>query len=280
MHVRVVAGANNCPSALSMRCSAAIRRSFLEDAMNANDFPNLRRRQLLTALVAAGIAAGWPRMARSADPANAAMKIGIIGSGRIGGTLGELWAKAGYPVMFSSLDLAHDRELAARVGAGASAGTAVEAAAYGDVVLISVPYSAIPQISRDIAGSIKGKVILDTSNPIPSRDGDMANAARDKGAGLASAEYFPSARVVRAFNSVGFNSLRSEAHRAGDKVAIPLAGDDAAALDVAKRLVAAAGFEPVVVGGLAKAKSFDPGTPAFGKALTAAELRKTLGMGS
>ena len=68
--------------------------------MNANDFPNLRRRQLLTALVAAGIAAGWPRMARSADPANAAMKIGIIGSGRIGGTLGELWAKAGYPVMF------------------------------------------------------------------------------------------------------------------------------------------------------------------------------------
>lgn len=250
--------------------------------MNAYNSPNLRRRQLLAALIVtgAGMAAGWPRMAKSADSANAAMKIGIIGSGRIGGTLGELWVKAGYPVMFSSLDLAHDKELAARLGAGASAGTPVQAAAYGDVLLISVPYSAFPQLSRDIAGSIRGKVILDTSNPIPSRDGDMAIPAKEKGAGIASAEYFPSARVVRAFNSVGFNSLRSEAHRAGDKVAIPLAGDDAAALDVAKRLVASAGFEPVVVGGLAKAKEFDPGTPAFGKALTAAELRKTLGMGS
>ena len=250
--------------------------------MNAYDYPSLRRRQLLAALIGAGagVAIGWPRAAKSADPANVAVKIGIIGSGRIGGTLGELWAKAGYPVIFSSLDLAHDRELAARVGAGATAGTPLQAAAYGDAVLISVPYSAIPQISRDIAGSIKGKVILDTSNPIPSRDGDMAIAAREKGAGLASAEYFPNARVVRAFNSVGFNSLRSEAHRAGDKVAIPLAGDDAAALDLAKQLVAAAGFEPVVVGGLAKAKDFDPGTPAFGKALTAAELRKALGIGS
>lgn len=248
--------------------------------MNANEIPSLRRRQLLGTLVAAGIAAGWPLGARSADPANAAMKIGIIGSGRIGGTLGELWVKAGYPVMFSSLDLAHDKELAARLGPGASAGTPVQAAAYGDVILVSVPYSAIPQVSRDIAASVKGKVILDTSNPIPSRDGDMANAAREKGAGLASAEYFAGARLVRAFNSVGAGSLRSEAHRAGDKVAIPLAGDDAAALDVAKRLVAAAGFEPVVVGGLAKAREFDPGTPAFGKALTAAELRKTLGLGS
>jgi predicted dinucleotide-binding enzyme len=248
--------------------------------MNTNDLPDLRRRQLLGALIASGIVAAWPRGARSADPVNAAMKIGIIGSGRIGGTLGELWVKAGYPVMFSSLDLAKDKELAARLGAGASAGTPVQAAAYGDVILVSVPYSAIPQVSRDVAASVKGKVILDTSNPIPSRDGDMANAVREKGAGIASAEYFAGARLVRAFNSVGSGSLRSEAHRTGDKIAIPLAGDDAAALDVAKRLVISAGFEPVVVGGLAKAREFDPGTPAFGKALTAAELRKTLGMGS
>lgn len=250
--------------------------------MKTKDSTNQTRREFLGVLLVAGAGAvaGWPRSARSADPANASMKIGVIGSGRIGGTLGELWVKAGYPVMFSSLDLAHDKELAARLGSGASAGTPVEAAAYGDVLLVSVPYSAVPQLSRDIAASIKGKVILDTSNPIPSRDGDMANAARTKGAGIASAEYFSGARLVRAFNSVGFNSLRSEANRAGDKVAIPLAGDDAQALKVAERLVASAGFEPVVVGGLAKAKDFDPGTPAFGKALTAAELRKTLGMGS
>ena len=228
---------------------------------------------------AAGLAfALLPLATWAAEPANAQMKIGIIGSGRIGGTLGELWAKAGYQVMFSSLDLAKDKELAARVGNGAKAGTPAEAAAFGDVLLVSVPYSALPQIGRDYASSIKGKVVLDTSNPVAGRDGDMAVAAREKGTGVASPEYLPGARLVRAFNSVGFNSLRSEAHRADPKVAIPLAADDADALRTAERLVRDAGFEPVVVGPLAKAKGFDVGTPVFGKALTASELRKGLGM--
>ena len=250
--------------------------------MNFDTLRKPGRRGFLGAVLAAGAGAvvGWPRIARSADPANASLKIGVIGSGRIGGTVGELWVKAGYPVMFSSLDLAHDKELAARLGSGASAGTAAEAAAFGEVLFFAVPYNALPQLGRDLAGSIKGKVVLDSCNPIESRDGAMAAAARAKGTGVASPELLPGARLVRAFSSVGYNSLRSEAHRAGDKIAIPLAGDDAAALKVAARLVESAGFEPVVVGPLAKAKEFDVGMPAFGKALTAAELRKTLGMGS
>ena len=215
--------------------------------------------------------------APAADTPGARMKIGILGSGRIGGTLGELWAKAGYDVMFSSLDLEHDKQLAAKTGA--RAGTPAQAAAFGDVLLISVPYPALAQIGRDDAASIKGKVVLDTSNPIQARDGEMAVAAREKGTGVASAEFLPGARLVRAFNSVGYAKLQSENHRAGDRVAIPLAGDDQEALDVAKKLVTDAGFEPVVVGGLATAKRFDVGTPAFGKALTAAELRKTLDAG-
>jgi predicted dinucleotide-binding enzyme len=121
-------------------------------------------------------------------------------------------------------------------------------------------------------------VVLDTANPYPQRDGEMAVAAREKGTGVASPEFLPGARLVRAFNSVGFLQLASEAHRAGDKVAIPLAGDDPAALKIAVRLVTDAGFEPVVVGGLARAKEFDVGTPVYGKALTAAELRKGLGL--
>jgi 8-hydroxy-5-deazaflavin:NADPH oxidoreductase len=252
------------------------------DAMNMNDLRKQSRREFLGTVLAAGagVAMGWPQFARCADAANASPKIGVIGSGRIGGTLGELWVKAGYPVMFSSLDLEHDKELAARLGAGAQAGTPAQAAAFGDVLLISVPYSALPQIGRDYAQSIKGKVVLDTSNPVQARDGEMAIAARAKGTGVASVEYLPGARLVRAFNSVGYTSLRSEAHRAGDKIAIPLAADDDAALQVAKRLVEAAGFEPVVVGPLSKAKEFDVGTPVFGKALTASELRKSLGIGS
>ena len=202
------------------------------------------------------------------------MKIGVIGSGRIGGTLGELWAKAGYEVMFSSLDIEHDRQLAAKTGG--KAGTPAQAASFGDVLLVSVPYPALEQIGRDYAASIKGKVVLDTSNPIESRDGKMAVAAREKGTGVASAEFLPGARLVRAFNSVGYGKLQAEHHREGERIAIPLAADDKGALDVAAQLVKDAGFEPVVVGGLAKAKSFDVGTPVFGKALTATELRKAL----
>ncbi len=228
------------------------------------------------ALATVALAALFPLAAQAAE--SAALKIGIIGSGRIGGTLGELWAKAGHEVMFSSLDLEHDKELAKTVGGKARAGTPAQAAAWGDVLLVSVPYAALPQIGKDHAASIKGKVVLDTSNPIQARDGDMAVAAREKGTGVASAEFLPGARLVRAFNEVGYRALKSESNRAGDKVAIPLAADDKEALEVAIGLVREAGFEPVVVGGLETAKKFDVGTPVFGKALTAAELRRGLGI--
>jgi predicted dinucleotide-binding enzyme len=208
------------------------------------------------------------------------MKIGVIGSGRVGGTVGELWIKAGHEVMFSSLDLEHDKALAARFGAGARAGTTREAGAFGEVLFIAVPYAALPQVGRDLGEVLKGKVVLDACNPIPGRDGDMANEARAKGTGVASPQFLPGARLVRAFNCVGYSSMKSEAHRAGERLGIPLAADDAAALRIGVRLVEDAGFEPVVVGGLARAKDFDASTPIFGKAMTAAEVRRTLGMGS
>jgi 8-hydroxy-5-deazaflavin:NADPH oxidoreductase len=233
-------------------------------------------RKILGGLIAALSLAWLPFAAIAADVAPKGLKIGIIGAGRIGGTLGELWTRAGHDVMFSSLDLEKDRELAKRVGA--KAGTPAEAAAFGDVLLVSVPYAALPQVGRDHAASIKGKVVLDSCNPILARDGEMAVAAKEKGTGVASVEFLPGARLVRAFNSVGYAKLQSETNRAGDKVAIPLAADDKAALAVGIRLVKDAGFEPVVVGPLSSARTFDVGTPAFGKALTAAELRKTLGM--
>jgi 8-hydroxy-5-deazaflavin:NADPH oxidoreductase len=248
--------------------------------MKTNCLLQRNRRGFLHAAgaVASSLAFGaLPRVAGAAETTSK-MKIGIIGSGRIGGTLGELWVKAGHEVMFSSLDLEHDKALAARVGGGARAGTPREAGAFGEVLLISVPYGALPQVGRDLRDSIKGKVVLDTCNPNPARDGDMAIAAKAKGTGIASPELLPGARLVRAFNSVGFSRLQSDAHRAGDKVAIPLAADDAAALQVAVRLVQEAGFEPVVVGALARAKEFDTGTAVYGKALTAAELRRGLGI--
>jgi len=239
-----------------------------------------RRRFLqVAAAVAAGLGAGaLPHALHAQGSASKTLKIGVIGSGRIGGTVGELWVKAGHQVMFSSLDLEHDKALAARVGAGARAGTPKEAAAFGEVLLISVPYSALPQLGRDLGDLLEGKIVLDTCNPVPGRDGDMALEARVKGTGVASPQFLPGARLVRAFNSVGYTRLQSEAHRSGERIAIPLAADDPVALQIAVRLVQDAGFEPVAVGPLARAKEFDPGAPVYGKALTAAELRQGLGI--
>jgi 8-hydroxy-5-deazaflavin:NADPH oxidoreductase len=115
-------------------------------------------------------------------------------------------------------------------------------------------------VGHNYAAELKGKVVLDTGNPFPGRDGDMAVAARAKGTGVASAEFLPGVRLVRAFNTIPYYALLSEAHRAGESIAVPLAGDDEAALKIAARLVQDAGFEPVVVGRLARAKKFDVGT--------------------
>lgn len=208
------------------------------------------------------------------------LKIGVIGSGRIGGTLGEYWVRAGHEVVFSAQTIEEVNALVARLNLGprARAGTPREAAEFGDVVLVSVPYAALPQIGRDLADALKGKVVLDTCNPYPSRDGNMAVEARAKGTGVASAEFLPGVRLVRAFNSVGDVSLRSQANRRPPRVAIPLAADDAQAMAIAARLVEDAGFEPVIVGGLARAKEFDFGTRVYGYPLTARELRRDLGI--
>jgi len=249
--------------------------------MSTNDDIKAGRRDFLQGAAAAvtGLALGGMPLATRAA-ADGGMKIGVIGSGRIGGTLGSLWVKAGHEVLFSARNLDEVRKVIAGLGPKARAGTPQEAAAFGDVILISVPYSALPQIGKDLAAELKGKVVLDTCNPIPRRDGPMAEVARAKGTGVASPEYLPGVRLVRAFNSVGARFLQSEAHRAGEKVAIPLAADDPAVLKIAARLVEDAGFEPVVIGPLSRAIEFDTGTAVYGKALTARELRKALGIAS
>ena len=249
--------------------------------MNGNDALNQNRRRFLqiAGTAGAGLALGGvPCWLHAQGATSKPLRIGVIGSGRIGGTVGELWVKAGHQIMFSSLDLEHDKALAARVGGGARAGTPKEAAAFGEVLLISVPYAALPQLGRDLGDLLKGKIVLDTCNPIPGCDGDMALEARAKGTGVAYPQYLPGARLVRAFNSVGYARLQSEAHRAGERIGIPLAADDPVALQTAARLVQDAGFEPVAVGPLARAKEFDPGAPVYGRALTAAELRRGLGI--
>jgi predicted dinucleotide-binding enzyme len=213
-------------------------------------------------------------MSYAASDAGQKLKIGIVGSGRIGGTLGGLWAKAGHEVMFSSRNLENDKALAASVGPTARAGSPRDAVSFGDVVLVAVPYSALPQLGKDLADVIKGKVVIDTSNPIVARDGDIATWAREKGAGLASAELLPGARIVRAFNAVGAGRLPAIAQsQGGERIGMPIASDDANAVAVASRLIREVGFEPVLIGPLAMGKYLIPGTPLSGER-TPEQIRK------
>lgn len=219
------------------------------------------RRTFLIAATALGAALPFATLAQSGTK----LKIGTLGSGRVGSAIGRAWVKAGHEVMFSSLDLEADRKLAASIGAGAHAGTPREAAAFGPVVLISVPYAALPGIGRDLGDLIKGKVVIDTCNPFVGRDGEMAAAARAKGVGLASQEYLPGTRIVRAFNAIGAARM-GDAKNNSERIGMPMAGDDAEAIKVATALVRDVGYEPVLVGTLAGlGKYLMPGTPLAGE---------------
>jgi predicted dinucleotide-binding enzyme len=227
--------------------------------------------QLLGALAA--VSAAGAAVSAQAKP----LRIGIIGTGRIGGALATHWTKAGHEVLMSSRHPEELAPLAKQLGPRARVGTPKQAAAFGEVVLVSVPYAAMPQIGRENAAELKGKVVIDTSNPSESRDGAMALAAQKKGAGVATAEFLSGTRVVRAFNCIPAASLANDGNRTPERIAIPIGGDDAQALAVAERLVRDAGFDPVVVGSLAQTRQFDLGAPLASRQFTAAEMRRSLG---
>ena len=210
--------------------------------------------------------------------ADAPVKIGIVGTGKIGGALATHWAKAGHELVISSRHPEELQDLARSLGPKVRVGTAREAAEFGDVVLLSVPYKATPEVGRELASVWKGKVVLDTGNPYPFRDGAMAEDARKRSTGVTSKEYLPGVRLVRAFNAINARNLANDSNRKEGRWAIPLAGDDAEALKVAERLVRDAGFDPVVVGGLAKAREFDYGSKVYTELLTAKQLREELGL--
>lgn len=237
--------------------------------MQSTRFANRVRRKILGAAAAATTVLaldGLASVARAAsvDAGKTRMKIGIVGSGNVGGTLGRVWASVGHEVMFSSRHIEHDRSLAQKIGPNARAGTPREAADFGDVLTIAVPYRSLPDVGKELAGRIDGRIVIDTCNPFPGRDGDIATWAREKGVGLASAELLPGARIVRAFNAVGAGRMGT-AHERPGRIGMPIAGDDAEAIEIVSRLIRDIGFEPVLIGGIVKGRYLMPGTPLAGE---------------
>jgi 8-hydroxy-5-deazaflavin:NADPH oxidoreductase len=177
------------------------------------------------------------------------MRIGIIGAGRIGGGIARQLAGAGHELKLSySRDRARLAEFARELGPKANTGTPAEAVAFGDVILISVPWSVLPD-ALDQAGSLAGKIVLDTTNqygapPLPARGETAAhfNAAR-----------MPGARYTKSFNTLTSAFQAEAAGRQGDERVVQwLCGDDAEAKQIVAGLIEDTGFVPVDLGGTAE----------------------------
>jgi predicted dinucleotide-binding enzyme len=206
-------------------------------------------------------------------------KIGIIGAGHIGSTVGPLWIKAGHEVMFSSRHPETLKSLTDPLGPNAKAGTVEEAIAFGQVVFIAIPYTALPALGRDYGKALAGKIVLDACNPVANRDdAAVVEDAKANGVGPTSAKYLGgAAREVRAFNALSAKTLGTQGNRAGELIALPIAGADDEAVKVAATLVREIGFEPVIVP-FTQTNLFGPGGPGYVKDLSAPALRAALGL--
>jgi predicted dinucleotide-binding enzyme len=244
--------------------------------MMTNDVLSFDRRNLFKMSAAAVLALSMPGIA-AAQPAGK-LKIGVIGSGNIGSTIGGLWIKAGHQVLFSSRHPEELKPLIERMGPLAKAGSVSEALDFGEAVLVAVPYKAIPDLAKEYGPKFAGKVVIDPANAVARRDGeDILAETKEKGIGETTQSYLKGSHVVRAFNTMSYMKFAQEAHRPGEPMAIPMAGDDPHAIDVASRLVKDAGFDPVVVP-LKRAQEFAQGGPLYGQQLTAKELRARFGL--
>src|ERR1700742_947298 len=198
------------------------------------------RRRMLDVLAAALIAGP---ASKALAQGVSTLKIATIGAGNEGGALGTIYAKLGHPVMFSSRHPEELKDLVAAAGPNAKAGSVADAVAFGDVVFVVVPYSAVEQIGKDYGKALAAKpLVVDVSNPSAARDGDGVAKWVDEqgGAGLATAKLLPGARLVRAFNNFGHNGLHGNEvlikPTLTQTVGVPIAGDDPQAIALATRL--------------------------------------------
>jgi 8-hydroxy-5-deazaflavin:NADPH oxidoreductase len=211
------------------------------------------------------------------------MRIGIIGSGKIGGTLARRFVDAGHEVAVSNSRGPETLAvLVEELGPLAQAMTAQEAARFGELVVVSVPFGRYRELPTE---AVAGKVVIDTNNYYPQRDGHFEELDSDRttSSELLQAHLPGGARVVKAFNAILWSRLDEDGRPAGDpeRLGIPISGDDEAAKRIVATLIDEIGFDPVDAGMLAEGgRRHQPGTPAYTNGLPTTELRTLLSVGA
>ncbi|MEM7736350.1 MAG: NAD(P)-binding domain-containing protein [Deinococcota bacterium] len=201
------------------------------------------------------------------------MNIGIIGAGNIGSSLAHLCAEAGYPVMISNSRGPETlQDLISEVGNGVQAGTAEDAASFGEVVIEAIPFKHVQSLP---AGELVGKILVTAANYYPNRDGEID--LNGKTHSELVVDVVPEARVVKAFNTIYYVHLQTQGDTSkplAERRAIFMAGDDAEAKTVVRDLIEAVGFGAVDTGSLANSMVQQPGTDIYNQDLTVGEIQK------
>lgn len=204
------------------------------------------------------------------------MRIAVIGSGNIGGSLGRLWVTAGHEVFFSARDRTKTDALALGAGAGAGSGTPIEAAQFGEVALLAVPWTALgATLTPPLVRALDGKVVIDATNP-------YGPASIPYGRGQTSSEavavVLRNSSIVKAFNMMRATEMAAIADGRGhpNRFAVLHCSDSDGARAVAATLIIDSRFVPVDAGALANGRLFEPGAPPYDQRITADEASRTL----
>jgi 8-hydroxy-5-deazaflavin:NADPH oxidoreductase len=207
------------------------------------------------------------------------MKIGIIGAGYIGGNAAKLFTKAGHEVAIANSRGAETlRDLVAELGGKAQAVNVEEAAKFGEIVFVSIPFGKYAELPAD---AFEGKIVIDSNNYYPERDGNFVEL--DEGQTTSSellGNHLKGARIVKGFNTIWFEHLKTQGRKdlpLEERRVIFIAGDDSEAKAAVAKLIEEIGFAAVDTGDLSDGgKSQQPGSPVYNKVLTAREAEALL----
>ena len=185
------------------------------------------------------------------------MKIGIVGAGNVGGALGKAWTTAGHEVKWGVRDLSAEKvQRLLRETPGSSAGSVAEAAAHGEIVVLTTPWGRPTEDAIRNCGDLRGKILLDCTNPLKPDLSGLA-VGHETSAGEQVAAWAAGGRVVKIFNTTGSNNMENPDY-AGQAATMFYAGDDAEAKKAAHQLAQDIGFDPIDAGPLANARLLEP----------------------